>query len=68
MQPRSASCLQDYVREKPENTHLKPLNLKEFTGLIFEQVPGLQPFKASLEEIYQNFNKYKRTVPVRWVD
>ena len=31
------------------------------------QVPGLQPFKASLEEIYDNFNKYKRTVPVRCV-
>ncbi len=29
------------------------------------QVPGLEPFRGSLEEIYANFNKYKRTVPVR---
>lgn len=29
------------------------------------QVPGLGPFKAALEEIYDRFNKYKRTVPVR---
>eukprot|EP00887_Chlorella_sp_A99_P000012 scaffold16.g12.t1 len=56
---------EDYVREKPEHRHLRSLTLKEFTGLIFERVPGLQPFKASLEEIYASFNKYKRTVPVR---
>ncbi|KAI3425090.1 hypothetical protein D9Q98_008468 [Chlorella vulgaris] len=56
---------EDHVREKPENASLKSLTLKEFTGLIFEKVPGLQPFKASLEEIYDDFNKYKRTVPVR---
>jgi hypothetical protein len=30
-------------------------------------VPGLEAFKASLEEIYDDFNKYKRTVPVRCV-
>lgn len=29
------------------------------------QVPGLKPFRGSLEEIYDSFNKYKRTVPVR---
>ena len=29
------------------------------------QVPGLEPFRGSLEEIYDSFNKYKRTVPVR---
>lgn len=29
---------QDHVREKPENTKLKSLTLKEFTGLIFEKV------------------------------
>ena len=33
--------------------------------LALVQVPGLEPFKASLEEIYDKFNKYKRTVPVR---
>lgn len=31
------------------------------------QVPGLEPFRGSLEEIYDKFNKYKRTVPVRCV-
>lgn len=56
---------EDHVREKPENSSLKSLLLKEFTGLIFEKVPGLQPFRGSLEEIYDKFNKYKRTVPVR---
>ncbi|PSC69393.1 mRNA-decapping enzyme subunit 2 [Micractinium conductrix] len=56
---------EDHVREKPENTALKSLTLKEFTGLIFEKVPGLQPFRGSLEEIYAQFNAYKRTVPVR---
>ena len=56
---------EDHVREKAENANLKSLTLKEFTGLIFAKVPGLQPFKASLEEIYDNFNRYKRTVPVR---
>ena len=30
------------------------------------QVPGLEPFKASLEEIYSDINNYKSTVPVRW--
>lgn len=29
-------------------------------------MPGLEPFRGSLEEIYDKFNKYKRTVPVRW--
>ena len=57
--------MQDHVREKPENKHLKSLTLKEFTGLIFQVCPGLEPFKKSLEQIYQNFNAYKRTVPVR---
>ena len=35
----AAPCLdlQDHVREKPENTALKSLTLKEFTGLIFEK-------------------------------
>ncbi|KAI7841458.1 hypothetical protein COHA_004853 [Chlorella ohadii] len=56
---------EDHVREKPENAALKSLTLKEFTGLMFEKVPGLEPFRGSLEEIYANFNKYKRTVPVR---
>ncbi len=31
-------CVQDHVREKPENALLKSLTLKEFTGLIFEKV------------------------------
>ena len=39
--------------------------MKQFTGLIFEKCPGLEPFRGSLEEIYQAFNAYKRTVPVR---
>jgi hypothetical protein len=30
--------VQDHVREKPANCNLKSLTLKEFTGLIFEQV------------------------------
>lgn len=34
-------------------------------GCTLVQVPGLEPFRGSLEEIYANFNKYKRTVPVR---
>lgn len=50
---------------KPGNEALRSLSLKEFTGLIFEQCPGLEPFRGSLEEIYQSFNAYKRTVPVR---
>lgn len=33
--------------------------------LATQQVPGLEPFRGSLEEIYDKFNKYKRTVPVR---
>ena len=65
VRPRAAAAVQDHVREKPENKHLKSLTLKEFTGLIFQVCPGLEPFKKSLEQIYQNFNAYKRTVPVR---
>ena len=41
------------------------MSLKEFTGLIFDKCPGLEPFRGSLEEIYAAFNAYKRTVPVR---
>jgi hypothetical protein len=57
--------VQDFVREKPETQHLRSFTLKEFVGLLFERCPGLEPFKPSLEEIYQNFNQYKRAVPVR---
>lgn len=53
------------MRHKPQHAHLASLSLKDFTGLIFDQCPGLQPFRGSLEEIYQAFNAYKRTVPVR---
>lgn len=56
---------EDHVRLKPENASLRSLSLKQFTGLIFEKCPGLEPFRGSLEEIYQSFNAYKRTVPVR---
>ena len=59
--------VQDFVRQKPESQHLRSFTLKEFVGLLFERCPGLEPFKPSLEEIYQNFNQYKRAVPVRWV-
>lgn len=57
--------MQDHTRLKPGNEALRSLSLKEFTGLIFEKCPGLEPFRGSLEEIYQAFNAYKRTVPVR---
>lgn len=57
--------LQDHIRQNPEYRHLKSLTLKEFTGLMFEKCPGLEPFRGSLEEIYHSFNKYKRTIPVR---
>ncbi|KAH7617923.1 putative mRNA-decapping enzyme subunit 2 [Nannochloris sp. 'desiccata'] len=56
---------EDHVRQRPENSHLRSLSLKQFTGLIFEKCPGLEPFRGSLEEIYASFNAYKRTVPVR---
>ena len=41
------------------------MGLKEFTGLIFDSCPGLEPFRGSLEQIYSAFTQYKRTVPVR---
>lgn len=44
---------------------LASLSLKEFCALIFEAVPGLEPYHANLEEIYKAFNSYKRSVPVR---
>lgn len=59
--------VQDFVREKREYQHLRSFTLKEFVGLLFERCPGLEAFKPSLEEIYQNFNQYKRAVPVRSV-
>jgi mRNA-decapping enzyme subunit 2 len=66
LNPSSPSLpIQDHVRLRPENSHLRSLSLKQFTGLIFEKCPGLEPFRGSLEEIYQSFNAYKRTVPVR---
>jgi 8-oxo-dGTP pyrophosphatase MutT (NUDIX family) len=52
---------EDHERHK-HNT--KSLSLKEFTGLIFDSCPGLEPFHGSLEQIYQAFTEYKRTVPV----
>lgn len=56
---------QDFVREKPATAHLRSYTLKEFVGLLFERCSLFEPFKPSLEEIYQNFNQYKRTIPVR---
>lgn len=56
---------EDHVRQKPENAGLKSLSLKDFTGLIFDKCPGLEPFQGSLDDIYNSFNAYKRTVPVR---
>eukprot|EP00889_Picochlorum_renovo_P004602 jgi/Picre1/31632/NNA_006983.t1 len=53
---------EDHVRHK---YGLRSLGLKQFTGLIFEKCPGLEPFRGSLEQIYTAFNEYKRTVPVR---
>lgn len=53
------------MREKPETRRLRSYTLKEFVGLLFERCPGLEPFKPSLEEIYHNFNQYKRAIPVR---
>ena len=44
---------------------MRPYGLKEFAALIFQTCPGLEPFKGSLNEIYEAFNAYKRTVPVR---
>ncbi len=52
---------EDHVRHK---SNLRSLSLKEFTGLIFETCPGLEPFRGSLEQIYAEFTAYKRTVPV----
>jgi len=60
-----SASTQDHIRQRPENATLRSLTLKEFTGLIFEKCPGLEPFRGSLEEIYQGFNAYKRTIPVR---
>lgn len=54
---------EDHTRLK--NPSLCSLSLKKFTGLMFDKCPGLEPFRGSLEEIYQAFNAYKRTVPVR---
>ena len=54
---------QDNVRLK--HPELRSYTLKEFTSLIFEKCPGLEPFKGSLNEIYEAFNAYKRTIPVR---
>lgn len=56
---------EDYVRQKPENARLKSLSLRDFTGLIFEKCPGLEPFQGALDDIYKSFNAYKRTIPVR---
>lgn len=56
---------QDHVRQKPENSDLRSLSLKQFTKLIFDKCPGLEPFQGQLEEIHQAFNAYKRTIPVR---
>lgn len=52
---------EDHVRHKHD---LRSLGLKEFTGLIFDTCPGLEPFRGSLEQIYAEFTAYKRTVPV----
>jgi 8-oxo-dGTP pyrophosphatase MutT (NUDIX family) len=52
---------EDHVRHKH---NLRSLGLKEFTGLIFDACPGLEPFHGSLEQIYGAFTAYKRTVPV----
>ena len=53
--------LQDFCREK--DPQLKSLSLKEFTGLLFDHCPGLTPFKYLLDNIYDNFNRFKQSVP-----
>lgn len=54
---------EDHERQKTRPP-LRSLSLKEFTGLIFDASPGLEPFKGSLEQILASFSAYKRTVPV----
>lgn len=44
---------------------MRSYTLKEFAALMFEKCPGLEPFKKSLNEIFQAFNAYKQTIPVR---
>ncbi|KDD76438.1 hypothetical protein H632_c226p2 [Helicosporidium sp. ATCC 50920] len=59
------SSRKDIVRVAPGHQgRLKSLNLREFTGLIFEACPGLAPWKESVGSIYEAFNQYKREVPV----
>lgn len=53
-----AVALQDFSREK--DLRLRSYSLKDFVALIFQQVPGLQPFGHQLEEIYAQFNAYKQ--------
>lgn len=50
-----------YRQEHPE---LPPRGLKDFTKIIFEQFPFLNKSGEDIDEVFENWKKYKYSVPV----
>ncbi|KAI3849734.1 hypothetical protein MKW98_026648 [Papaver atlanticum] len=47
-----------------QDSGLKSLSLREFTSLMFRSCDALRPYTAHVDDIYNDFNKYKVRVPV----
>ena len=54
---------EDFVREEPENKHMRSMKLREFAELTFHRCAALSKYRGKVDGIYKNFLMYKLSIP-----